>query len=228
MANVYRPPSVDIEKAFEILGDQLADIMGLNLADVVLFGDINIDISKRSTKLGKYKSFLNTHLLTQLVNEPTRITNTSRTIIDHTVTNNEEFYKYSTVIDPGLSDHLMVVTARKRTKLKYQMSHFLGRSYRKFDEASFYADVAKINWNAIYQLHDVDKVADKFTELLVHVIDKHAPVKRIKCHSDQPKWVNSDFLSLIDEKTTIAISTGVDRTNSMKPENVMPRKGSSR
>ena len=200
VANVYRPPDGDIDLAIESLNDQLADIMGLNTADIIIFGDLNIDMNKRSAKLSKYKSFLNSNLLHQIVKQPTRITNTSRTIIDHILTNNEDFYNQSMVVDPGLSDHAIVVTSRKRLKLKYQTSYFLGRSYRKFNEEAFYADVARIDWNILYESSDVNGAANLFTKLLVGIIDKHAPIKCIKCRSDQPKWVNSDFLSLIDEK----------------------------
>ena len=129
--------------ALEALNEQLADIMGLNYADILILGDLNIDMNKRSVRLSKYKSFLASNLLHQTIKQPTRITNTSHTTIDHILTNNEDFYNQSVVVDPGLSDHAMVVTSRKRLELKYQTSYFLGRSYRKFNEEAFYADVAK-------------------------------------------------------------------------------------
>ncbi len=135
-----------------------------------------------------------------MVTNPTRVTNTCKTTIDHIVTNNTDFYHTAFTFDPGLSDHQLVGIARKRLKLKHTTSYFRGRSYRNFDEDMYYADMAKINWTFLYQIDDVNIAAEIFTDTMLGVIDKHALYKRIKCCSDQPKWVNSDFLSLIDEK----------------------------
>ena len=49
-------------------------------------------------------------------------------------------------------------------------------------------------------IDDVDYATDLFTSLLLAKMDKHAPFKRIKCKSNQPKWITGDLLSLIDEK----------------------------
>ena len=54
------------------------------------------------------------NLLTQLVHAPTRVTNTSRTTIDHILVNNMDYYIFVNTVDPGLSNHYMVITTRKR------------------------------------------------------------------------------------------------------------------
>ena len=135
-----------------------------------------------------------------MVTSPTRVSNTSRTVIDHIVMNNTDYYREAHALDSGLSDHHMVIISRKWLKLKHQTSYFIGRSYRRFDELAFVQDMANINWTFLYQYNDVNIVSILFTNTILTVIDKHAPYKCIKCCSDQPKWVNPDFLSLIDEK----------------------------
>ncbi len=162
--------------------------------------DMNVDYRKRSPALTEYKSFLSTNLLSQLIHTPTRVTNTCQTTIDHILTNNTDFYQTSFTCDPGLGDHQMVGVARKRKKLKHTTSYFRGRSYRNFEELKFYLDMANIDWTFLDNYDDVNTVTELFTNTMLGVIDNHAPYKRIKCRSDQPKWVNSDFLSLIDEK----------------------------
>ncbi len=140
------------------------------------------------------------HILNITSQEATRITNTTKTLLDHILVNNTDFYCISGTIDPGLSDHKLVYVTRKRIKPKGDTSYFTGRSYRNFDEALFYHDVYNINWLPLYMITDLDTCTEYFTSMLLRVINTHAPYKKIKCRANQPKWVNGDFLSLIDEK----------------------------
>jgi len=72
-----------------------------------LTGDTNIDMLKPSDKLTKqYRSILEAFGCYQHVTKPTRITRTSKTLIDHIVTNNRSCITATDVI-PGwlISDH---------------------------------------------------------------------------------------------------------------------------
>ena len=193
-------PNGKVERALELLSERLTVLESMNCPDVLLLGDLNLDVLKPNANVANYNHFINSHMSTQIVRQPTRITNTSKTLIDHILTNNTDFYCGSGTFNPGLSDHLMVYTARKRPKYKYSSDYFTGRSYRNFDEGSFYEDIASIDWLILYQIDDVDAAADMLTNLLLNVIDRHAPFKKIRCRNNQPKWVTGDFLSAIDEK----------------------------
>ena len=77
-----------MENIFYLLEQRIIEIYAEGSVDILLLGDTNIDWSAKSTRhLTKYKTFLKTGKLTQLINEPTRVTVNSNTIIDHIVTN---------------------------------------------------------------------------------------------------------------------------------------------
>ena len=118
-------------------------------------------------------------------------------LIDHLITNNNDFYNISGC---GLSDHFLVFTTRKRLTPKFNTSYFWGRSYRNYNDNLFYLDVLSVNWLYLYSMDDIDTATEYFTKVLLDIINIHAPIKCIKCRSEQPKWVTNDFLSLIDEK----------------------------
>ena len=198
IANTYRPPTGNIDTAIEIIKTRMNDIEGN--PDIVILGDFNIDVSKKGPHMTKYQNFLKSFLLDQLINAPTRITNTSKTTIDHIITNNSEFYCTSGSTDPGLSDHHLVYTARHRNKIKYDVSYFIGRSYREYDEDLFYDDMCNVDWSPIYIHNDVNAATELFTRMLLNVIDRHAPFKKLKCKANLPKWITGDFLSAVDEK----------------------------
>ena len=57
--------------------------------------------------------FLILYNLSQTISEPTRITNTSRTLIDLCITNSPDKVKASGVLSIGISDHSPVYLIRK-------------------------------------------------------------------------------------------------------------------
>ena len=51
--------------------------------------------------------------MSQLIDEPTRITMTTSSLIDHIITNTPEQISHSGVIHTGISDHRLVFAIRK-------------------------------------------------------------------------------------------------------------------
>ena len=61
--------------------------------DVLLMGDMNVDLlTVRAANTKKYENFLRLNRMEQLMEEPTRISGRSTTLIDHIVVNRPEFY----------------------------------------------------------------------------------------------------------------------------------------
>ena len=73
-------------------------------------GDFNVDLTQTEA-LGKGNELLRlteSYGLLQLITTPTRITNTSSTLIDHIYTNISAYCIQSGCIEAGISDHLPV------------------------------------------------------------------------------------------------------------------------
>lgn len=71
--NTYRPPSGKVQHALDILNDTLHALP--NNAEIYLLGDLNIDISQKSSSLSqKLKLFGKTNKLKQFIDSPTRFT----------------------------------------------------------------------------------------------------------------------------------------------------------
>ena len=86
--------------------------------------------------------------LTQLITEPTRVTQHSRTLIDLCLTNSPDKISNSGVVDLGISDHCAIFLTRK-------ISHFRSfvhrtaevRQLRNFNEDEFLRDLRMNEWN---------------------------------------------------------------------------------
>lgn len=76
---------------------------------IVLLGDININVKDRNDKITKdYKNTLLSLGLRNTINLPTRITETTDTILDHIITNVNSDCVVSGVITQDVSDHLPI------------------------------------------------------------------------------------------------------------------------
>ena len=88
---VYRPPSSNSECI-----DQFEEELSIAQAtgvDVILMGDFNIDVTVHSNK--KWRHLIDLFDVSQMIREPTRVTETTSTIIDHVYTSNPDNIKES-------------------------------------------------------------------------------------------------------------------------------------
>ena len=118
----------------------------------------------------------------QLINNPTRVTLSSSTIIDHvatTVTNN---IVQSGVFRTSMSDHFKVFCVRKfRGAQEKNHKVIQARSMKKVNEQAFLAVVASICRDQIEsQCTEIDLVVQEWSNAFSSIIENHAPMKTIR------------------------------------------------
>ena len=119
--------------------------------------------------------------LTQLITEPTRVTQYSRTLIDLCLTNSPDKISNSGVVNIGISDHCAIFLTRK-------ISHFRSFVHKtaevpqlnNFNEDEFLRDFCINEWNRDSMLNNPNVMWNFWKHLLMSVIDKHAPLKKKK------------------------------------------------
>ena len=95
---------------------------------------------------------MNSHGMSQHVNEPTRVVpNVSATLIDHIYSNFSENIQFIDIPKIGLSDHYPVLFTRKVNLCITKATHHIikYRSFKNFDEARFNEDLKLIPWDII-------------------------------------------------------------------------------
>ena len=112
--------------------DALDKINNINNREVYILGDFNIDDKSRLAK--PYKEICSLHGLKQIIHSPTRITNTTSTILDHILTNSKDKLSQSGVIDIGISDHQM-----KFCTIKIMQQKFFKHKYIKIRSLKNYS-----------------------------------------------------------------------------------------
>ena len=153
ISTIYRPPMGNVVHFLEMLELYVMKLVDTGPCDIVIMGDMNIDVKQpRATNTKNYLNTCKRLGLTQLVQDFTRVTMMSKSAIDHIWVSNEELYPRAGVINPGASDHSMVFTSRKRDKLSKEHEYIECRSYRDFSPMCFQRDVNSIQWDDLFQM----------------------------------------------------------------------------
>ena len=190
----YRAPDADLRTFISSLRDSMPAV-DLEKSDVVISGDLNANMMPNSKLPKKDKqlllNFSRAFDFTQLIKEPTRISDTSRTLIDLIFVNNEHRIVKSGVVPFPLSDHYLVFCILKtgvHTKTHPRMFEY--RSYKNFDANSFNEDLRNLPWHVVDNENNIDDASLTWNKLFSEVADDNAPVKRRRVKGTPLPWMN--------------------------------------
>ena len=103
---VYRAPNTNLEGAIEEIQNRLLNIS--DSVELVLLGDFNVNfLEVNKTAKRKLMRMANLHDLERVISQPTRITASSKTLIDLLFTNSGHRVVDSGVINLTISDHFV-------------------------------------------------------------------------------------------------------------------------
>lgn len=187
---VYRPPD-SVVKWYSDFESSIENLTTQN-ENIIIMGDFNIDHLKED----RMKLLMRTYNLTQIINEPTRVTQDTRTLIDHIYVTNESSYCTTGVIPIGISDHHLTYTIRKKNKCgtnKHTTIRY--RDYKHLDEEKLLEDMKNIDWESIKQMTDANEMWTFFKNSLIKVFDNHLPYKEKRINARSEQWINDDILT---------------------------------
>ena len=136
--------------------------------------------------------------LTQLIKEPTRVTETSSTLLDVIITPiNTTLVENSGVLPCHISDHYLV-HATLKLKIPELPPRFVKmRSFRHYDGQQFVADLEQIPWDEVASVDDASEMLDHFNNKFIDVLDAHAPVKTIRIKHRCCPFVDTEIQDLM-------------------------------
>ena len=141
----YRAPVFDFANFISDLEISMEKV-NLDKCDFVLLGDFNANmlLFSRKKEKGELKKIAISHDLTQLITEATRVTETSRTLLDVILVNNDHRIIDSGVVPVPLSDYYLVYCILKAGVMKAPPKTIEYRSYKNFDVNTFLADLNSV------------------------------------------------------------------------------------
>ena len=154
----------------------------------------NIDYKSCPNK--KWLNMIQLFDLSQLVTEPTRITETTATTIDHVYSSHPENITECFISHFTISDHFPVCFTRK-TNFKVIKNDHLTTSYRcfkKFDDILFLNDLQNDLNSFSANSSDVEEDFSTWHRIIMKHLNNHAPIKtkRVK-HKRLPEWYTPEI-----------------------------------
>jgi hypothetical protein len=160
---------------------------------LVITGDFNIDLLRPDLpQVRQYMDMLESLNLHQHVEQPTRTTASSKTLIDHIISNIPNRVTHTGVLPcPTISDHDAPYACINVRITRFEPRFKMIRSERQFDEKAFLEDVAALPLNLVYSVDDEDEKLEIFNNLLKSSIDRHAPLRKVKITRPPAPWLNT-------------------------------------
>ena len=155
-------------------------------------GDFNIGIKACKLSNTKWKHLTDINDLHQLIDQPTRVTAHSETIIDHLKSSSPELVKDNFIPTIAVSDHYPVQSKRVTSKShikrhRHTTIHY--RSFNRFNEEQFLSDMSDNLSSLPISSKDSNQNFDCFIASFMLVFDKHVPLKTKHVRKEtQPEW----------------------------------------
>ena len=204
---LYKPPKIHYS-TFENLHDNLVQIYS-KYEHTILAGDFNVNMLNHDSNDSIFltENVIDQFSLKQLISTPTRITNTSSTLIDLLLVSNESNVKFSGSCDaPGISDHFFVYLAYSLKKPKFKSKVVNRRDFRKFDNIAFSSEVEVAPWENVFCVDNVDDKVVILENIINDILDKFAPYRTFVIKRSTTPWLNETIKSKMAERDRCKIS----------------------
>ena len=175
---------------------------------MMLMGGTNCDLSKDSiesplnSNSRRIQRLYEMFSLQQIIKEPTMVTLTTSTLIDHIATS-----CIGSIIEAGvhkitLSHHYLIFCMRRLNAFNSGGQKTIRtRNMKKFNEEALLADVVKVPWDRVVSVtDDVDSMVEAWSYLFSFIREKHAPIRDITVSDRNCPWVNSELKAMMKSR----------------------------
>ena len=198
----YRPPNSG-QDYFELIKESVDRACNTNIADVVITGDFNIDMSQNNNN--KIKELMLEYNLKQLISEPTHFTEHSSSVIDLILVRSNNNVLTSGVADPFVADytryHCPVIAVLKFTRMHTPSFRRKIWNYGLADYDKYRMILMDSN---LLQKIEVDENIDQNIQVISDTIIKAAeesiPNKIVTIKPDDHPWITCHIKNLIRKR----------------------------
>jgi hypothetical protein len=210
LGNIYRPPkdntTNEIVQTFIDEIDPIVTDLNKSKSTIVLAGDFNIDLLKLQQR-PIFRDYLETFIslgLCPTLTLPTRITDTTATLIDNVYSNYHDSSSQSGIIISEISDHYPCFYSFQNSKNYIKPQKLIpSRKCNDNNIKKIYCELESAN---IMDLLNHDDNTDPninyniLEHILITALDKHMPIKQWKFHkhkNKKSKWITQGIIRSI-------------------------------
>ena len=181
---VYKLPKMCIDNFNNDFLYPLLDKVNKEKKTLLLMGDFNINLlnSNNDNLVSNFLDIFGSFSLLPKIILPTRVSNTSKTLIDNIFYDSSNSKTISGNLTCNISDHypqfLMLKNIYPNKKIKHNLHQ---RKWNKFDQAEFILDFFEIDWDSTLKLDkkNIDLSFQNFYSKIDRLVEKHAPLQKL-------------------------------------------------
>ena len=202
IASIYLSPDSDKQNFVALLSDILhqKNFIGKK---VILLGDFNINWNSNSRDKQHIHQCLTSAGLQQVVVGTSFISNHgNESLLDHNYVNCDLLVDACKILtcDRSISDHYATFLQIGRIKpVKAKRLLIKTRNFRKLNPLHFYNDCSHLPLLQIASDHNlsIHERTEKLDQLIISVVDKHAPEKTVRVRCKKNQWLTPEIQRLI-------------------------------
>ena len=201
---IYRPDSYKPTQLLQQFEDLLLFLKSLKY-ESFLFGDFNINTPIDETNKNRYENILKAYDLAVQNSEPTRVTPTSKTYLDHFISSSPT---YTITLKTTISDHYTILG---KIPLK---NHKTNESFRpkvimrylrniKNENALNFLFLLNHKLRRIPEFAPTEEQVESIIKSVRECIDKHAPDKMKPISESTDDWITNKIKNAITRRNTL-------------------------
>ncbi len=162
---------------------------------IMICGDLNADFNTRHGRL--LTEFAETNNFTIHINEPTRITSTSSTVLDQFITNFPVFVKNVQILPPLSNCDHCLITAECLFRIKKPKPYTrVMWNFKMGDFELYRLRLSQCNWDECFQNDDIDIITDEVTNNILRIAKSVIPNRVVTVRPHDKSWYNNDLRRL--------------------------------
>ena len=198
LCTVYRPPNDSIE-FWNLLQQSIDLAKETDITSLVITGDLNADPSSPNGR--KLNQFVDSNNLVTHIDEPTRITPLSRSILDQFISNIPLYVRNPRVEAPvSTNDHcsIGIDLLFKMDKPKCYQRLMWDFKHANFDE--FRELLSSVDFTLYTELTDINDACCQFTDKLITIAKGCIPNKMVTVRPNDKPWFSNELRRLLRKK----------------------------
>lgn len=192
---LYNPPNVCKSEFIDSFESLTFHASRSNLRLITL-GDFNVNLLANDTNTTNLRNVARTFSLTQLINEPTRVTNSCNSLLDHIYVDKPENFAHKGVFPLTQSDHYCTYAVFRKEKIKLPSRVIKFRTYRNVDWKKVKEEFELIDWGDFIKESSPAVKVEKLINHIQSIVDQHSPINRKRIKARLSPWLTPEILDL--------------------------------
>ena len=194
---MYRPPTCSLTETVTQCHAILSEVTPI-FDNIMITGDVNVNMLKPDNLISEC---FDSYGLAQVVDEPTRVTQTTATLLDPIFINSHDMIKAKGIINSDfISDHSLVFCEVSLASSESAQKMYTYRCFKHFNELAFHEDMRRVSWDDIYYINNIDNKITFLTDNLLSIFNVHAPIRTVRLSRAPAPWLTDALKIILKER----------------------------